>query len=156
RVDRAGDIAVLVGLMVHLLELGPPGEPVPGKVQLRMQSHARHGELARGVLAEDSNCLVDVAIDAEAAFRRHVQEGEHVAARESGYERLLGIHCRLDRERQPHRERRGGCRYLDSAVETPHVRTAVTVVGEGRITSFPADGGGIAMLGHGGASLYRR
>ena len=73
------------------LDVGDVGSPRTGKIDFRTQDHTRHRVPAVAVAFEKTDCMIDIAIDDEALFRRDRQEEQHVATRQRGDERLFRI-----------------------------------------------------------------
>ena len=105
--------------------LGGRGVLSPPKADLRAQGDARDGQSARRILFEHADRLIVVAVHDKPLAAGDGQEGQHVAARQAGDERLLGIDAATRSQvggggRSPDR---------DAGVERPVV---VPVVGLGR------------------------
>src|SRR5262245_3762530 len=78
---RARDEALFVCFVVHRLDVGTRRLLAAAECGVGMQCDELHGELARGILRQDTHGLVPVAIDHEPAFRREEEEREHVTTR---------------------------------------------------------------------------
>lgn len=120
--------------------------PLAGEQRVRAQCHPRHAQPAGRIALESPLRVVVVLFDNESSARRKRQEEEHVAARKGGNERLLGIHRERRRIRQRHHVRRARCWNHRTSIESPLVRSAVSVVDECR--ALPAPRNGCGVRGH--------
>jgi hypothetical protein len=104
-----------------------------GKLELRVQFHARDRQLPVLVFLHVADGLIGVFVEHELLFAGNRQEREHVAARERSDKRFLGI----DIFWIPDISRRGGRLHFVAAVEFPSMIARIFLVFERRIAAFP-------------------
>ena len=105
---RVGDEALLVGQVVEVVHVRRGRALLPAVGDARVERHRGHPDGPALVLAHHAHRLVLVGLDDEALAHRHVEEGQHVTARDGGDEGLLGIDAGRARVgRRDHGGRRG-------------------------------------------------
>src|SRR5205085_5565569 len=108
-----------------------------------------------GALFKPPFGLVDILIENEPRAPREVDEEQHVARRQRGDERFLGVDSGGVIPRRRHDVRAGTRRNDRAAVERPLVRAAVLALGEVPLArALPADDGGVGAHGAINPSAY--
>src|SRR5262249_36465260 len=122
--DRVGNETILVGGMVHLVELIRAGRAISTPANLRAKLDTRDGELALGVFLHVANRLVFVRIEHELLLARDRQERDHVTARERSDHRFRGMRVRRITEISRGRRRR----HRMAAVEYPSMIARIFLI----------------------------
>jgi hypothetical protein len=131
---RIGNETLLVGRMIHFLNLLRGGLLIAGELQSLLESHARNGKPAFRIFFHVADRIVNVLIEDELFFRSYGKESQHVAARERCHECFL----RIDQLWVPEIRRGSGCLHFVSAFKFPGVIAWIFLIFERRVATLPS------------------